>query len=280
MSLFVSSLNSGSNGNCYYVGNQDEAVLVDGGISCRETEKRLKRSGLSIRKVKAVFITHEHGDHIHGVTALSKKFNIPVYITARTLHEGRVEVKEHLIRTFRAYEPVSVGGLQVTAFPKTHDACDPHSFIVSNENVTVGVFTDIGIACEHVIKNFQQCHAVFLEANYDEDMLERGSYPYHLKNRIRGGKGHLSNAQALELFMNYRPPFMSHLFLSHLSQDNNHPKLVHGLFSKNAGQTEIVVASRLKETKVYHIRQTPSRKIRLSTPIGMMPRVAPQLSLF
>src|SRR6187401_1072116 len=97
MSLFICSLNSGSNGNCYYIGNHDEAVLIDGGISCRETEKRLKRLELSIKKVKAIFVTHEHGDHIHGVPVLSRRHQIPVYITPGTLRFGNVDIKEHLI---------------------------------------------------------------------------------------------------------------------------------------------------------------------------------------
>jgi phosphoribosyl 1,2-cyclic phosphodiesterase len=259
MSLFISSLNSGSNGNCYYIGNQEEAVLVDGGISCRETEKRMKRLGLSMKKVKAIFVTHEHGDHVHGVPAISKKHRVPVYITPGTLQNGRMELKEELIVPFKAYEPVRIGNLSVTAFPKLHDARDPHSFIVASDTVTVGIFTDIGLACEHVTRNFQQCHAAFLEANYDEALLENGGYPYHLKVRIRSGKGHLSNNQAAQLFVDHRPSFMSHLFLSHLSHDNNRPKIVQELFNRIADRTEIIIATRHKETRLYHIRNVPGR---------------------
>lgn len=221
MSLFITSLNSGSNGNCYYVGNDNEAVLIDAGISCKETEIRMKRLGLSLRKVKAIFVSHEHSDHINGVSVLSKKYQIPVYVTPNTRREGRLNLKENLSFTFRAYEVITLGNLTITPFPKLHDASDPHSFVVASDTVKVGVFTDIGFACEHVIQNFKQCHAVFLESNYDEDMLEFGRYPIQLKNRIRDGKGHLSNKQALELFLQHRPAFMSHLLLSHLSAENN-----------------------------------------------------------
>lgn len=254
MSLFVASLNSGSNGNCYYVGNQDEAVLIDGGISCRETEKRMKRLGLSIKKVKAVFVSHEHGDHIHGVTSLSKKHQLPVYITRETLNNGKLTIREDRVFTLDADAAIQVGNLTVRAFPKFHDASDPYSFMVSSATVNVGIFTDIGRPCENLIRHFSQCHAAFLEANYDEDMLENGGYPQALKNRIRGGRGHLSNRQALELFTTYRPSFMSHLFLSHLSRNNNKPRIVKDLFSKVAGQTKIIIASREKETELYHIR--------------------------
>jgi phosphoribosyl 1,2-cyclic phosphodiesterase len=253
MGLFVASLNSGSNGNCYYIGNESEAILVDGGISCRETEKRLKRLGLSIKKVKAIFVTHEHGDHIHGVPVLSRRHKLPVYITQPTLQNGGILVEDELVHPFRPYEAVRIGNLTVTGFPKLHDACDPHSFIVSDHEVTVGVFTDIGAPCSHVTKHFQQCHAAFLESNYDEHMLETGRYPYHLKNRIRGGHGHLSNLQAMRLFIDHRPAFMSHLFLAHLSRDNNSPELARNMFTAVAGRTKVVVASRYHETEVYHI---------------------------
>ena len=186
MSLFITSLNSGSNGNCYYVGNDKEAVLVDAGISCRETEKRMRRLGLCMENVKAIFVSHEHADHITGIPVLAKKYRLPVYITANTLQQGRLALDRELVFPFMAYAPVAVGGLSVTAFPKFHDACDPHSFIVTSASVTVGIFTDIGIPCEHVIRHFRQCHAAFLEANYDEEMLLNGRYPHVLKQRIRG----------------------------------------------------------------------------------------------
>ncbi len=254
MSLYVSSLNSGSNGNCYYIGNQDEAILVDAGISCRETVKRMKRLGLSPKKVRAIFISHEHGDHVYGAPVISRKFNLPVYITKETLSNGQLEIAEERLKTFRPFEPVTIGNLTVTAFPKFHDASDPHSFVVEGYGVCVGVFTDIGTPCEHVIHHFRRCNAAFLETNYDEQMLLSGGYPWPLKNRIRGAYGHLSNDQALELFVKHRPPFMTHLFLSHLSRDNNSPRLVKSMFKKVAGRTEVVVASRDRETKVYHVR--------------------------
>ena len=261
MSLYVSSLNSGSNGNCYYIANQDEAVLIDAGISCRETEKRMKRLSLSMKKVKAVFISHEHSDHISGLTSLSKKYKVPIYITKSTFQSGRLRLPTSPVVSFRAYEPVSIGGLLITAFPKFHDADDPHSFVVSSGEVTVGVFTDIGRSCEHVVQHFKLCHAAFLESNYDEKMLETGKYPTYLKNRIRDGRGHLSNAQAAELFMSHRPPFMSHLFLSHLSKNNNTPKLVRDLFTGIAGEIEVIIAPRDQETELYHIRDQDKNNV-------------------
>ncbi|HET7118733.1 MAG TPA: MBL fold metallo-hydrolase [Hanamia sp.] len=253
MSLFITSLNSGSNGNCYYVGNNTEAILVDAGISCREIEKRMKRLGLKIENVKAVFISHEHTDHINGLPTLIKKYQIPVYITPLTMKHGGLIFEEKLIHTFVSHHPVIINGLSIIAFPKFHDASDPYSFVISCDGICVGVFTDIGAPCRHVKKYFQRCHAAFLEANYDEEMLEKGGYPVYLKNRIRGGMGHLSNKQALELFISYRPKFMNHLIMSHLSKNNNSPGLVQQLFDNNAGDVRIIIASRDHETEVFHI---------------------------
>jgi phosphoribosyl 1,2-cyclic phosphodiesterase len=275
MSLFITSLNSGSNGNCYYVGNETDAVLIDAGISCRETEKRMKQLGLSMKKVRAIFVSHEHGDHIKGVTTLSNKYDLVVFITKDTAKHGPKLIK-HLSKTFKENEPVSIGEMLITPFTKQHDAVDPHSFIISYNGTTVGVFTDIGNPCKQVIHYFKKCHAAFLESNYDDDMLENGRYPVHLKNRIRGDEGHLSNKQALELFTKHRPPFMTHLLLSHLSKENNEPQLVEELFTKHAGGRTIVVASRYNATEVFTIT-APGRKKTLTK---LLKPVQLQLGLF
>ncbi len=253
MPLFISSLNSGSNANCYYVGNGQEAVLVDVGLSCRETERRLDRLRLSVKLIKAIFVSHEHGDHINGVSRFAKKHHLPVYITPDTLLGSRLPRSEFAIRPLSLSEPVQLGGLTIRAFSKQHDAADPCSFLISSERTNVGVFTDIGLVCENLIHHFRQCHAAFLEANYDEEMLENGRYPYHLKQRIRGGQGHLSNQQALALFQAHKPPFMSHLLLAHLSQENNSPMVAQALFDPHRGDTELIVASRFVETPIYRI---------------------------
>ncbi|GAA4452291.1 MBL fold metallo-hydrolase [Nibrella saemangeumensis] len=254
MPLFITSLNSGSNGNCYYVGNEQEAVLIDAGISCREIERRLERLSLSLQTVKAVFISHEHTDHIRGIGMLARKYQLPVYVTPRTLQQCRLPEDRFPIRPLRSSAPVWIGDLCITAFPKQHDASDPHSFLITYQDTRVGVFTDIGIACDNVIDHFRQCHAAFLEANYDEDLLEHGRYPYFLKQRIRGGQGHLSNQQALELFKTHRPAYMSHVLLSHLSKDNNCPQVAMDLFKAHTSGTKVVVASRFQETPVYMIK--------------------------
>jgi phosphoribosyl 1,2-cyclic phosphodiesterase len=263
MSLFIASLNSGSNGNCYYIGNGEEAVFVDAGLSCRETEIRMKRLGLNMSRVRAIFISHEHSDHIIGVNQLVSKYKIPVYVSQSTLKEAGFWKIRKFTSYFTAQQPVQIGGLQITAFQKKHDACDPHSFVVSAAKTNIGVFTDIGEPCDQLVHYFRQCHAAFLESNYDEEMLEKGRYPFFLKNRIRGGSGHLSNRQAMDLYIKHRPSFMSHLLLSHLSKENNSPEIVESLFASVASETRVVVASRYRESAVYEItlREHPLRKI-------------------
>lgn len=254
MSLYISSINSGSNGNCYYVGNQQEAILVDAGLSCRETETRIARAGLDFKKIKAIFITHEHSDHIRGAEFIARKHQIPVYISKGTFATSSLKLEQKLLKNFNAYESLTVGNLMVVPFPKQHDASDPYSFTVTDSaGITVGIMTDIGTACEHVVRNFKHCHAAFLEANYDEGMLKRGKYPEHLKKRIRSDYGHLSNHQALELFKSHKSDSMSHLLLSHLSQENNNPGLVRELFAKHVGNVVVTVAPRHKESAVYCI---------------------------
>lgn len=268
--LHFTSLNSGSNGNCYYIGNDEEAVLIDAGLSCRETEKRMHRLGLAMKKVKAIFISHEHGDHIRGLEVISRKHQLPVYISAATLRHSGLELDPALVRPLIAGSTNLIGTLLINSFLKSHDAADPHSFTVEHDQTCVGVFTDIGKVCNNLSTYFRKCHAAFLEANYDELMLQNGRYPYHLKNRIRGGRGHLSNKEALELFLACKPVHMSHLLLSHLSADNNHPDLVRDLFLENANGTNIVIATRYQETPVYTICGSSSTAVATTLPLGQL----------
>jgi len=251
--LQVCSINSGSNGNCYYIGNENDAVLIDAGISCKEILKRMDHAGLELKKVKGIFISHEHSDHIRGVETLSAKYQLPVYITDHTYRGSGLSIKPELRRNFNSREPIYFGNLGISAFRKFHDACDPFSFSIKSNGVKVGVFTDIGRTCQNLINEFNGCHAVFLESNYDPDMLENGRYPIYLKNRIRNGQGHLSNYEALDLFTKHRSPFLSHIFLSHLSRENNCPVKAKTLFEEHALDTRVIVASRYEASAIYEI---------------------------
>lgn len=278
MSIYFTSLNSGSNGNCYYIGNNTEAVLIDAGLSCRETERRMKRLGLNMKDIKAIFVSHEHIDHVRGLAGIADKYNMPVYVTPAT-QKGCYHLKTDHAISFTAHEPVNIGALSITAFPKFHDAADPHSFVITCNEITIGVFTDIGKPCENVIAYFKQCHAAFLEANYDNNMLANGNYPSFLKQRISGGVGHLSNDEALEIFVKHKSDFMSHLLLAHLSKENNDVVLVQQLFEEVTGDVKVMVASRYEEMEVMNIgSKIASPRVRIRKKI-MLDNPA-QISLF
>jgi len=257
MSLYITSLNSGSNGNSYYIGNEQDAVLVDAGISCREIERRLTSLGLPIENIRGIFVSHEHSDHIRGVGVLSRKHTIPVYMSAQTALSSLIPAEPELIRTFMGNETIQIGSLHVDTFSKLHDSIDPYSFTVHFNGITIGVFTDIGEPCPNVRHQFSRCHAAFLESNYDERMLDDGSYPIYLKRRIKSQVGHLSNVQALELFTQHKAPHLQHLILSHLSEHNNHPGIVSRLFEPHANGTQIRIASRYRETEVIRVYYCP-----------------------
>lgn len=253
MALFLASIASGSNGNCYYIGTATDAVLVDVGISCREVEKRMAQLGLSMQAVRAIFVTHEHSDHIRGINVLAKKWGLTVYGSRGTLRNTYLQLPPQQIKFIADNSATDINGLNVYAFRKKHDAVEPVSFTVRYGNICIGVFTDIGCHCPAVIEQFAQCNAAVLETNYDEAMLDKGGYPLHLKNRIRGGSGHLSNRQALHLFLQHRSSSLSYLLLGHISKNNNCPQLVQQLFTAHAGKTCMVVAGRYAPTEVYQI---------------------------
>ncbi|HCY89508.1 MAG TPA: MBL fold metallo-hydrolase [Chitinophagaceae bacterium] len=261
MALITASLNSGSNGNAYYVGDVDDAILVDVGMSSREILKRMQALELDPKSLKAIFISHEHGDHIRGLPRLAHQFQLPIYITAGTAKS--IHLIRHLSVPFQDAEPVQVGKLSVVPFRKAHDAADPHSFVVHGHGINIGIFTDIGKVCKPLIHYFSQCHAAYLEANYDEEMLEQGSYPRHLKNRIRGGEGHLSNKEAFDLFLSHRPAHMRQLYLSHLSRENNHPDKVLDLFTSARTGVDIHIASRFGPTGVFRVEGDPVQAVRI-----------------
>lgn len=266
----IAPLNSGSNGNVYYFGKAHESILVDAGLSCKEIEKRFIDLNLDITTVKAIFITHEHSDHIFGLKTFVKKYKTPVYISEKTLNAARLDLPIDIIRYFHSHDQLTIGGFQITAYPTQHDAADPHGFFISHSGRSAGIFNDIGSACDQVKHYFSKCQAAFLECNYDDFLLENGAYPHYLKERIRGEYGHLSNSDALALFRNYRSKDMSHLFASHLSAENNDPSKVKELFEKEKTAVEILIAGRKNAGPVIDLE--------LSSRSGM--ESTGQLSLF
>lgn len=221
-------LNSGSNGNAVYVESpaSGSAVLLDCGISRRQIELRLKVHGRHPQNLCAVFITHEHGDHVRGLPVLTKLYHVPTYITEPTFR------RMHRNRPWRGHRfmgntgTVTVEDITVQAFPKSHDASDPVYFIVSIGDRRFLYATDLGEHDDSVAAALADVDAALIESNYDEGMLETGPYPEYLKARIRAAHGHLSNLQAVDLLRRHANGRLRTLILGHLSENNNTPEIV------------------------------------------------------
>ena len=240
----ICALASGSNGNCYYVGNEHDAVLVDAGISTKKILLRMEEAGLQASKIRGIFISHEHSDHVHGVRVLSKRLGVPAWFTQRTLDALKFGESPELIQLFTPDKAVKIGSITIHPFLKNHDAAEPCSFRIEHDGWHIGVFTDIGEACPKLIHHLRKCHALFLETNYDSKMLWDGGYPYHLKSRVASSVGHLSNDQAFELIRDHAGPELLHVFLSHLSGENNRPEIAEECFRSLSDRFNVQLTSR------------------------------------
>jgi phosphoribosyl 1,2-cyclic phosphodiesterase len=240
----VCAIASGSNGNCYYVGNETDAILVDVGINRKQVLIRMAKAGIDVSKVRAIFISHEHSDHTRGVKVLAKVLNIPVYMTQKTFDVLWNPHRPGVYRLFEPGQPVQVASITVHPFLKRHDAVEPCSFRVETQGKNVGVLTDIGESCANVSGHFAKCDAVFLESNYDEQMLWEGTYPYVLKRRVASSVGHLSNVQALGIVTEHASERLAHIILSHLSGENNTPEMARSAFNVLNGRYSIHLTSR------------------------------------
>ncbi len=251
--LEICALASGSNGNCYYIGNETEALLVDAGLSARQLQLRLAEKEIDPSKIKAVLITHEHSDHCRGARVLGKRLGIPVYLTKKTFLAMRKAIQPEMPRWFEPNMEFQLGEFAVFPFNKQHDAADACSFRISYAGKHIGVMTDIGEPCQRVKDEFSRCHAVFLESNYDENMLMNGSYPYHLKQRVSSNVGHLSNEQASQLLKEHAGEQLQTIFLSHLSGENNTPGKAFAAFQVFTNTYKIELTSRHGATEVFSI---------------------------
>jgi len=224
------SIGSGSSGNCYYFGNALQGILIDAGISSRTIRKELKLIGVDLSQILGIFVTHDHHDHIKSIGTLGEKFHIPVYATAKT-HDGidhSYGMTQKLSCSKRFLEngqEIKVGDFYVSSFPVSHDGTDNGGFFIKYMNHHIVVATDLGCVNECICNYILQSDIVILEANYDMEMLKNGKYPYSLKQRILSETGHLGNQEAgLFLAENWHPQ-LRHIYLCHLSNDNNHPEL-------------------------------------------------------
>lgn len=222
--ISFTSLGSGSKGNATLVKVGKTQVLIDCGFTLKEVTRRLQQQQVDPRELTAVLVTHEHGDHIGGVGALCRRYNLPLFTTPGTRLSGRLGQLPDW-RKIDPEHPFAVGDLEVWPVTVPHDAREPVQFILGNGASRLGVLTDLGSITPHVIRHYRRCQGLILEANHDPTMLAQGPYPPSLKRRVAGDYGHLSNQQAAELLLRLDAGQLQHLVASHLSEQNNCPDL-------------------------------------------------------
>ena len=233
MCVTISMLASGSRGNCAIVASTHTKILVDAGVSCRETFKRMKTLGEEPHSLSAIVITHEHSDHIYGLATLAKKLRIPVFMTgathsawARAIRDEKGErPKLEKMERFESGHKFQIGDIEVKPFTIPHDAADPVGFTFRVEGSKVGVATDLGYVPASVRDHLRGCDVLVMESNHDLEMLRLGPYPWSVKQRVMSRVGHLSNEALADFFTNDYDNRAAFVVLAHLSEQNNHPEV-------------------------------------------------------
>lgn len=229
--LKLMSFGSGSCGNCYYICTRKRGILIDAGIGIRKMKKYFSDYGLSFDDVEGIIVTHDHADHVKTVGVLSGAYNLPVYATGK-VHEGirrnycvHKKVAADNVRLIEKGEEFVLGGFNITAFDVPHDSLDNVGFMIKCGESVLCLMTDIGHVTDGMSQAISQADYLVIEANYDEEMLLAGPYPEYLKKRVSGGMGHLSNKQCACAIKDYATDRLRHVWLCHLSEENNHPEL-------------------------------------------------------
>ncbi len=232
------SLGSGSRGNATLVEAGGTRLLIDCGFSARETEQRLARLGVTADTLDAVLVTHEHGDHIRGVGAMARRYQLPVWMsngTRRSHQCGNLPT----LNSFSSHQlPFMIGDIQIAPFPVPHDAKEAVQFIFTANQLKFGMLTDSGVITPHIVERLQNCDALMLECNHDVEMLASGPYPPQLQARVGGNLGHLSNGQAASLLHKIDHARLRHLMAAHLSEKNNRPQLAEAALLNISPQLE------------------------------------------
>ncbi len=261
MILQFISLASGSSGNCYYFGTDDYGILVDAGIGVRMIKKSMKENNLSFEKIIALFITHDHADHIKSAGFLGEKYGIPVYTTL-DIHAGMQRSYGMTQKLYQSKRIISkdvtleLRDFKITPFEVPHDGSDNVGYFIEFGNTSFAIATDLGHITPTVTHYLSKAKNIIIESNYDQEMLNHGSYPIHLKKRIMGYNGHLSNKDCSEFLAQIYTPALKSIFLCHLSRDNNHPELAYKTVEYNLMMADVKVGKDL--TLVALKRNNPS----------------------
>lgn len=226
------SIASGSSGNCIYVGSDTTHLLVDVGISGKRIESGLNRLELSGRDVDGIMITHEHSDHIQGLGIMARRYHIPIYATEGTIAALKRmssigNIPEELFHPVSADQRYTIKDLVVHPMAISHDAADPVAYRIYYGREKISICTDIGFYNDYTVECLKDSDAILIEANHDVNMLQVGPYPYPLKQRILGNRGHLSNENCGKLLSGVLHDRLQHIFLGHLSKENNLPDLAY-----------------------------------------------------
>src|SRR5512139_3396906 len=225
MGLSFTLLGSGSSGNTTLVSDGTTHILVDVGLSGRETARRLRECGLEPDKISAIVISHEHGDHCRGVGPFAKNLDIPVFMTEAALACSGLSLDSRKYQRISSGESFDINGILFTGFSVPHDAIDPLGFVIEKDGVKIGVVLDLGYLSNLVIERLKGCDGIILESNHDVQMLKVGPYPWALKQRVMSRRGHLSNDSVAQFLANDYDGNAAHVVLAHLSQKNNLPEL-------------------------------------------------------
>jgi len=205
--------------------------MIDNGFSVRETERRLAVSGMNAENISAILVTHEHSDHVNGVGALARKYDLAVYTTQGTIGSGRLgKLPSHNV--FSSHASFEIGDLEIQPFPVPHDASEPCQFVINNGQRRLGILTDTGSSTPHIVETLSGVDALMLECNHDLEMLENGDYPYNVKMRVGGDYGHLNNLQAAGLLSKLDTSNLQHIVAAHISEKHNTLSLAQSTLSQ------------------------------------------------
>jgi len=240
-------LASGSTGNCSIVCRNGTAILIDAGISAKRLLAAVAASGIDPGQISAVIVTHEHSDHVKGLQPILRKLHVPLYATSGTLqHLPLGNNGEFDIRPFRAGDVFDIAGIKVKTLPVPHDAEEPVALLFENNGTQLGLAQDLGFVSQLLISRLRNCCALIFESNHDVEMLKQGPYPWSVKQRIMSRHGHLSNEESCSALLRILNARSRQLVFGHLSQTNNHPRLVRqngdGLRERFGQQLEVRIA--------------------------------------